>query len=543
MTRDAGRVREETACSPEPQDLALSVALKRDIGAAIPKALLIVDLTWLVERLRERLQAVKDGAASHGATADDVLRPEAVRTADAEPHRAVLRGGRRMNEDQERAVRRSLGSRTTFVWGPPGTGKTWTLARVVEAHYRAGRSVLLVSHTNVAVDTALEQVAERLCGEAAFDRGLVLRRGPIVREELRGRFGSQINPGKVAARLNAPLQHERKALEREAVDLKAEDRSLAAVRRDVEEREAGRSDAASRELPSEAEIRARGDRIRTRPSQNRGRPGRPGSWFARSSGNARRGVRAGSRAPQHADGPAEIQALALPPRSRVRVDADPRRRQPSVHRRQRPPVPGRSRRCLRQRPPVGSQERHPAAGIHLQTEAVLVHCPVVPPAQQDEVRQRRLPVVGPVLDVMSIAAPGRAAREAALPVARRQRPPQRGGDGPRPAAHVENAAGGTVPHRDGGGVAGDTARRLLPDADTAVLGQRPLRPPGVRSAAARRRPTHRPVRSRGNVPRRIASLSFGSCAKACATRTCSRARQRKRRAARSPLRACDPRLR
>ena len=132
----------------------LSVALKRDIGTAIPKARLIVDLTWLVERLRERLQAVRDGAASHGATADDVLRPEAVRTADAEPHRAVLRGDRRMNEDQERAVRRSLGSRTTFVWGPPGTGKTWTLARVVEAHYRAGRSVLLVSHTNVAVDTA-----------------------------------------------------------------------------------------------------------------------------------------------------------------------------------------------------------------------------------------------------------------------------------------------------------------------------------------------------------------------------------------------------
>ena len=234
------------------RDDVLTVALKRDRGASIPKALLIVDLTWLVERLRERLQAVRDGAASHGPIADDVLQPAAVPTAAAEPHPAVLRGGREMNEDQERAVRRSLGSRTTFVWGPPGTGKTWTLARIVEAHYRAGRSVLLVSHTNVAVDTALEQVAERLCSEAAFDRGLVLRRGPIVREELRRRFGSQIVPQKVAARRSAPLRQERKALEREGVDLKAESRSLTAARRDVEELAGARAILAAREKELDA---------------------------------------------------------------------------------------------------------------------------------------------------------------------------------------------------------------------------------------------------------------------------------------------------
>ena len=229
------------------RDDVLTVALRRDIGAAIPKALLIVDLTWLVERLRERLQEVKDGAASPGAIADDVLRPAAARTADAEPHPAVLRGDREMNEDQQRAVRRSLGSRTTFVWGPPGTGKTLTLARIVEAHYRAGRSVLLVSHTNVAVDTALEQVAERLCGEADFDRGLVRRRGPIVRDELLRRFGSRVVPEQVAARLGAPLRQERNALRRETVDLKTEDRSLAAALRDVEDPAAAQATLAQRE--------------------------------------------------------------------------------------------------------------------------------------------------------------------------------------------------------------------------------------------------------------------------------------------------------
>ena len=202
---------EVRGCVVSVRSDVLTVALKRDIGPAIPKALLIVDLTWLLERLRDRLQEVKDGSASLGATADDVLRPAAVPTADAEPHAEVMQGDRDMNEDQQRAVRRSLGSRTTFVWGPPGTGKTWTLARIVEAHYRAGRSVLLVSHTNVAVDTALEQVAERLCSEADFDRGLVLRRGPIVKDELRRRFGQQIIPAEVAVRLGGEPSRGRQA--------------------------------------------------------------------------------------------------------------------------------------------------------------------------------------------------------------------------------------------------------------------------------------------------------------------------------------------
>ena len=71
----------------------------------------------------------------------------------ADPDRAVFIGGSRLNDDQRAAIRRSLGSDTTFVWGPPGTGKTTTLARIVKAHYRAGQSILLVSNTNIAVDT------------------------------------------------------------------------------------------------------------------------------------------------------------------------------------------------------------------------------------------------------------------------------------------------------------------------------------------------------------------------------------------------------
>jgi hypothetical protein len=49
-----------------------------------------------------------------------------------------------------------------LVWGPPGTGKTMVLRRAIDDLVRAGKRVLLVSSTNVAVDNALAGVIDDL---------------------------------------------------------------------------------------------------------------------------------------------------------------------------------------------------------------------------------------------------------------------------------------------------------------------------------------------------------------------------------------------
>ncbi len=51
-----------------------------------------------------------------------------------------------------------------FVWGPPGTGKTYTLAEVARRLVLAGRRVLMISNTNVAVDQAVIELAKGIDG-------------------------------------------------------------------------------------------------------------------------------------------------------------------------------------------------------------------------------------------------------------------------------------------------------------------------------------------------------------------------------------------
>src|ERR1043166_2307004 len=192
------------------RDGVLVVALDKDLGPKIPVARLVANDSFLIERLKERLEKIRSGEAKFNREAGArVLGLSPVRTGDVDPTPAVIEGDGQPNDDQLLAVRRSLGSDTTYVWGPPGTGKTTTLARIVEAHYRAGCSVLLVSNTNIAVDTALERVAERLKREPDFHQGLVIRQGPVVKEELRKRFGPQVILEEIVARLGEALRREK----------------------------------------------------------------------------------------------------------------------------------------------------------------------------------------------------------------------------------------------------------------------------------------------------------------------------------------------
>ena len=88
------------------------------------------------------------------------------------------------NQYQQKAIASSIGRDTTFIWGPPGTGKTQIIGEIGYLLYESKRSVLVVSHTNIAVDQAILRIGERIPA-SELEKGKAIRIGDPKDERLR----------------------------------------------------------------------------------------------------------------------------------------------------------------------------------------------------------------------------------------------------------------------------------------------------------------------------------------------------------------------
>lgn len=76
----------------------------------------------------------------------------------------------RLNASQEQALASAASAPVTVVTGPPGTGKSQLVAGIVANQWLAGRSVLVASTNNTAVDVAVERAT-------SIDPALLIRTG------------------------------------------------------------------------------------------------------------------------------------------------------------------------------------------------------------------------------------------------------------------------------------------------------------------------------------------------------------------------------
>lgn len=124
---------------------------------------LAADLRWLIKRA-EQYYADYGGLIGYPESAPDVRPEDAVFPEGSEP-----------TAEQRAAVAAALGSKLSYIWGAPGTGKTQlVLATAVLAYLREGRRVAVVAPTN----NSLEQVLRGVLGVVAADGavGVDLRR-------------------------------------------------------------------------------------------------------------------------------------------------------------------------------------------------------------------------------------------------------------------------------------------------------------------------------------------------------------------------------
>lgn len=105
-----------------------------------------------------------------------------------------------LNSSQAQAVQVCSDSNLTFVWGPPGTGKTTTLGHIVTELLSQGRRLLITSTTNAAVDQALARLTTLPEARPYFEHGQIVRIGQTNTET----FGASLR--EVVEQLNTEIQ-------------------------------------------------------------------------------------------------------------------------------------------------------------------------------------------------------------------------------------------------------------------------------------------------------------------------------------------------
>jgi superfamily I DNA and/or RNA helicase len=133
------------------EDKEITLQFPEDVGKTISE----VHVEWENDFILKR--TLSEIVKLDGRTKSDLERLEHL----FEPNGQAIPGPDEVDEDgmrneaQLEAIRMSMNRRATFIWGPPGTGKTATLGYIIANYLKNGKKVLFASNTNRAVDVGL----------------------------------------------------------------------------------------------------------------------------------------------------------------------------------------------------------------------------------------------------------------------------------------------------------------------------------------------------------------------------------------------------
>ena len=151
------------------------ILVDKDFGVRVLQAIIGVEPWKLLEALANKLDNINAG----NRIAMKILK-EGPGLALDKPASFIPKG-------QENAIETSNNNEITVIWGPPGTGKTYTMAQIATQALQNGKSVLVVSHSNVSVDGVVKQTVAAIkdagLNEYLID-GQLLRYGYVRDPEL-----------------------------------------------------------------------------------------------------------------------------------------------------------------------------------------------------------------------------------------------------------------------------------------------------------------------------------------------------------------------
>ena len=195
---------------------SITLSVSEDLGPRIDDCTLKIDNSAMLEALADRLDSLNKGEFRFNhAIADDVISNQGDESPASEI--SIPLG---LNEMQERAVAKILGNVVTYLWGPPGTGKTKTLSTANQVMFEQGKRILVCSNTNQAVDQVLLKLCETLGkSHPAMDEGKIIRLGQIQHVELKSEWSEWITLDGIVGRRSLDLRRRKETLEAEILML------------------------------------------------------------------------------------------------------------------------------------------------------------------------------------------------------------------------------------------------------------------------------------------------------------------------------------
>ncbi len=158
------------------ENFQITIGTEYDLGDYISKAFIVIDSWRLLGALQNKLDF---GLKYNPEIAHQLI--EGINLSDKTKSIDNIKFG------QKQAKEMVDKNNITMVWGPPGTGKTHTMAEMTIDLMDQGKNILIVSHSNVSVDGIALKIAELLRQrhrEQDLKDGKVIRYGYIRDEKL-----------------------------------------------------------------------------------------------------------------------------------------------------------------------------------------------------------------------------------------------------------------------------------------------------------------------------------------------------------------------
>lgn len=159
-------------------DVPFGMLTVKAVGAAQPKSNLPLYLqpADYLEKLLEFATHIAESENGEKAARFDTLKQDLLSATDLPSQGHTLGEAPDLRQAQSKALEMARRRQTSFIWGPPGTGKSYTLGHIAADFRAQGKRILLLSNTNAAVDVATFAI-----DDACRQRDQSLKPGQLIR--------------------------------------------------------------------------------------------------------------------------------------------------------------------------------------------------------------------------------------------------------------------------------------------------------------------------------------------------------------------------